>query len=254
MPANLSAYYLNELRTAKALPWYRSDAFFMALLAASVALFFGAGLSLRRLPMTAKMQDYMVRKIKVSFALDETPKPKTEKKAIDLTHKPALGGNKDIVYKQAETGAPVRAVYGLRRVFATGLGAGGSGSGESAIVSKIGNTLDKDFDTLTAKKEDLKGSLVSVTTVTAMPVIKEGAKPEYTEEMKKNKVTGTISGKLLIDIDGTVKDVVILNDLGYGSREAALAAFKKLTFTPAMQGTTPVAVWIIMKFKFVLQE
>jgi hypothetical protein len=143
-------------------------------------------------------------------------------------------------------------VYGVRRVFAYGLGAGEGGN--NAIVSKIGNTLEKDTDTLKATEKDLKGTLVSVTTITSMPAIKYSVKPEYTVEMKKNKVTGTISAKLLIDVDGKVKDIIILNDLGFGSRETAVKAFKRLIFSPAMQSTTAVAVWIIMKFKFVLEE
>ena len=140
----------------------------------------------------------------------------------------------------------------MRRVFATGLGSGGNGS--SAIVSKLGNTLEKEPDTLKATEEDLKGPLVSITTVSKAPVRMNMVKPEYTKEMKENKASGVVKAKLLIDIDGAVKKAIILQDIGFGSRDAAFEAFKKLKFKPALRDNEPVAVWIIMKYRFVLQD
>jgi outer membrane biosynthesis protein TonB len=182
----------------------------------------------------------------------EAVKPVSKEKPVDLTKPVVLGQKENDIQKNAVIDNTVRRVYGLRRVYSIGLGAGGSAS--EAVIGKVGNTLNKEIDTLKATEKDLKGQLASVTTVTAMPVLLVSVKPEYNAEMIKNKVAGTIAAKLLVDIDGSVKDVILLNDLGYGSREAALAAFRKLKFTPAMEGKNPVAVWIPMTFKFVLQE
>lgn len=60
--------------------------------------------------------------------------------------------------------------------------------------------------------------------------------------MIHKKIEGVIKAQLLIDIDGAVKEVKILNDLGFGTAQAALQAFRKWQFEPAKRSGTPVAV------------
>jgi len=84
------------------------------------------------------------------------------------------------------------------------------------VIGKIGNTLDKDVDTVTATKKDLAGPLVSITTVTSAPRLRKEVKPDYTKEMIAAKVEGVIRAELLVGGDGKVKEVKILNDIGYG--------------------------------------
>lgn len=239
------------------------DPLFILMLVLSAAFFTGSMIFLSHVKVETVTAETGMKKIRVSVSFEDkkAPPKKIEKKAppkapVDLTHNPQLKGAANVVLKRVpgtSEGTP-RLVYGLRRVFATGLGAEGSGDGSGAIVSKLGNTLEKAPDTLTATKADLKGPLVSVTTVTSMPTVVFFVKPKDTEEMKKNKVNGIVSVSLLVDIDGSVKEVKVLNDLGFGTREAVLEAVKQLKFKPALQDTTPVAVRIIFKYKFVFQE
>lgn len=177
----------------------------------------------------------------------------------DLTENPLLGRAEShpaealpepAVPAEEPDPAP-RRVYGLRRVYARGLGSGSGGAG--SIVSKRGNTLAKEPDTLRATPEDLHGALVALSTVTTAPELLSRVKPDYTEEMRVNEVEGIVTARLLVDIDGTVKAVEITADLGFGSRESAESAFRKLRFKPARCGVEPVAVWIRMKYRFVLQ-
>jgi periplasmic protein TonB len=233
----------------------------------SLALFLCAGLYLKRVKLLpVVMDEKRIEIIKTRFMLQEKktePVKKTvplpepvapvKKEVVDLTKPVELGHKEnDIVEPQNKNAPVVERVYGLRKVYSIGLGAGGSAS--EAIIGKLGNTLNKEIDTLTAKQEQLEGRVVSVTTVTSMPVLEETVKPEYTEEMKKAGVSGVIKVKILIDTDGRVKEAEVQNDLGYGSRESALAAVEKLKFKPAMQGEQPVAVWIVISFKYVLQN
>lgn len=195
--------------------------------------------------------------IKTQFIMQsqqkQLQKKENQKKPLDLT-KPAVLNQKenDIVKNNVNNNAEVRRVYGLRKVYSIGLGAGGSAT--EAVIGKLGNTINKEIDTIKATEKELKGKIASVTTVSSMPVVKSYIKPEYNDEMKKNGVAGTISAKLLIDIDGAVKEIIILNDLGYGSKESVINACKKLVFKPAMEGDISVAVWIVMNFKFVLEQ
>jgi TonB family protein len=185
---------------------------------------------------------------------DDLPKPKPAdipEEPIDLTQKPLLNQpQNEVTPPQTPQEQPkvIRRVYGLKKVYSTGIGSGGSAS--DAVIGKIGNTLNTEIDTFSATKEELKGTLVSVTTVTALPKIKSIVKPEYTKEMNENKVEGTIKVRVQVDIDGKVKKAVVLNDLGFGTKEKVLEACLKLEFEPASINGVPCAVWIIVPFTF----
>jgi hypothetical protein len=195
---------------------------------------------------------------------EQKPKPAPEEKKepvplpkepIDLTQKPVLNQKIEDTKpdnSEAKTKEPARRVYGGRRVYDIGIGAGGSAS--DAVIGKLGNTLNADIDTLTATEKDLKGTLVPVTTVQSVPRVRVQVKPEFTKAMIENGVQGVIKAKLLIDVDGKVKEVVIVNDLGFGTKERAREAFLKWVFEPARIGAQPVAVWMPFSIRFVLLD
>jgi outer membrane biosynthesis protein TonB len=234
----------------------------------TIALFFGTGLYLKTVkqPPAAEFDEKKMEMIKTQFLIAETkkpqpPKPKAQpekkpetKEVVDLTKAPVLNQKADFTAPQTPqaTTRTARPVYGLRRVFSTGLGAGGSAS--DAVIGKRGNTLDKDIDTLTPTKQDMKGQLVSITTVSTPPRLKHDVKPEYTKDMIAAKVEGVIKAELLVDIDGKVKEIKILNDLGFGTRERARDAFLQWEFDPAMRDNKPVATWITYSIRFVLLQ
>lgn len=174
-----------------------------------------------------------------------------EKEIVDLTEKPQLAQKvEDIQEQKPAEPKPVRKVFGLKRVYSQGLGAGGSLS--DAVIGKLGNTLNTEVDTFTATNEELKGQVVSTTTVTKAPRFKKVAKPEYTKEMVENKIEGIVKLKVLVDIDGKVKKATVLSDIGFNSAQQALEATREMEFEPAMRGEDAVAVWIIIPIKFVM--
>jgi hypothetical protein len=122
-------------------------------------------------------------------------KPPKKEEPIDLTKNPVLAQKIDDVKPEPPpvTAEPVRRVYGLRKVYSTGIGEGGSAS--DAVIGKQGNTLNADIDTTTATPKDLKGAVVPITTVTVAPKIKTTVKPEYTEEMIEAKIEGHDQGR-----------------------------------------------------------
>jgi TonB family protein len=246
-----------------------NEKLFSLILFCSLACFVCVGLYFKTIkPALLQFDEKKIEMIRTQFLLQEKKKPikriepvkpKEEElvkpKALDLTKPVELNQKQnDIVETPAELKTAARRIYGLRNVYSVGIGAAASGSAAEAVIGKLGNTINANIDTLTATEKDLKGKLVSVTTVTKMPEPREIVKPEYTEEMKNNKIEGTISLKILVDIDGSVKEAIALNDLGYGSKESALKAIKKMRFSPALEGEKAVAVWIVLKIKFVLQD
>jgi TonB family protein len=121
-----------------------------------------------------------------------------------------------------------------------------------AVIGKLGNTINKDFDTLVATDEEIKGQIVSTTTVTAAPRFRKRVMPNYTPEMIDNRIEGVVKVKALVDIDGKVKKAEALNDLGFEAARQALDASLAMEFDPAMRGKEPVAVWIIIPIRFVM--
>jgi outer membrane biosynthesis protein TonB len=241
---------------------------FGAIFTLTLALFIGAGLylkSVKPLPVV-EFDEKKMEAIRTQFLIaeqkkPEPPKPKSQpekktepKEVVDLTKAPLLNQKTDFTAPQTPqaTTQTARPVYGLRRVFSTGFGSGGSAS--DAVIGKKGNTLNKDIDTLTPTPQDMKGQLVSITTVSTAPRLKHDVKPEYTKEMIAAKIEGVIKAELLVDIDGKVKEVKILNDLGFGTREMARNAFLQWEFEPAMRDNKPVATWITYSIRFVLLQ
>ena len=231
-------------------------------------LFFGAGgwyLHTHN-PPPVTIEEQMAKMQQTRFIIEEKkpepkiepPKPPVKKKEepikeepIDLTKKPLLNQKRDEIVEMPPpepVKKPPRRVYGLKKVYSMGIGAGGSAA--DAIIGKRGNTLDTDIDTITATESDLRSAPVSITTVTTQPRIKQQVKPEYSKEMLENRVEGVVRVKVLVDIDGKVKQAVVLDDLGFGSKEKVAEACFKMLFEPALRGNEPVSVWIMIKFRF----
>ena len=79
-------------------------------------------------------------------------------------------------------------------------------------------------------------------------------KPVYSKEMRKAKAHGLVTAYLLVDTDGSVKDVKITQDIGFDSRQVATTALRGFVFKPAMKDGNPVAVWILHRIRFEIQE
>lgn len=149
---------------------------------------------------------------------------------------------------------PQQRVFGLERVHSSGLGAGGAM--RDAVVGRIGNTLNAPINDTAAnvvsEGVSVQGEIATVATITSKPSIITMVKPEYTQEMIENEVEGVVRVRVLVDIDGKVKDVEVLDELGHGASEAIIEASYKMRFAPAMRDGQPVAVWIIIRFNLVL--
>lgn len=152
---------------------------------------------------------------------------------------------------EAVEAPPSRRVYGTRRVLARGLGADAGGG---SLVVRHGNTVDGRPDTLTATAADLREAAASPGAVTSAPVPVHRVKPEYSAMMREHRVSGLVSARLLIDSDGRVARIEIIEDCGFDSRDLATAAFARFRFEPALREGTPVAVWIVHKISFEFQE
>ena len=75
--------------------------------------------------------------------------------------------------------------------------------------------------------------------------------PVYSELAREAGAEGTVALRLLVGQDGRVRDVHVDRSIPILD-SCALDAVRHWVFTPAKDGDKPVAVWVAVKFRFVL--
>ncbi len=94
--------------------------------------------------------------------------------------------------------------------------------------------------------------LVDGEEVTA-PVAIEKTPPSYPEEGRKAKHQGRVVLRTVIDEQGLVKDVEVIEGQPFGLSEAAMAAVRTWRFQPALYDGEPVAVIYLLTINFRLE-
>jgi TonB family protein len=87
--------------------------------------------------------------------------------------------------------------------------------------------------------------------VSAPRVIKE-VEPEFSEEARKAKYTGTVLVRVVIGPDGNVRSASVLSPVGMGLDEKAVEAAKQWKFDPARKDGRPVSVYAQIEVNFQL--
>lgn len=192
----------------------------------------------------------------VAIALNEAP-PKQEKKPEPPKEPP----------KPQEPRA-ARAPSRSARPAAAVQPSAASGSERASAFTDLGLTLDANSsDGLAvpvaapavaapapAALKLLKARAPSVTCTgdEAKPRPLELVRPSYTEQARKARVEGRVRLELALDEHGQVTSAKVLEGLGHGLDEAALAAAKRVRFSPAMRCNRPVAAPFVLAMRFLL--
>jgi len=74
--------------------------------------------------------------------------------------------------------------------------------------------------------------------------------PEYTDEARAAKLSGTVVVYAEVGADGFAHNLAVLSGIGMGLDENAIAAIRQWTFKPAMKDGQPVAVGITIEVNF----
>lgn len=85
------------------------------------------------------------------------------------------------------------------------------------------------------------------------PVLVAMQTPVYPEIARDAGLEGTVLVRALVNVDGAVREVRLLQSL-LGFDEAALAAASTAVFRPAQQQGKPVAVWVVIPIEFRLRN
>jgi len=74
--------------------------------------------------------------------------------------------------------------------------------------------------------------------------------PEYSEQARKKKIHGVVVLSLTVTVDGTVRDIKVVNGLGYGLDEKAVQAVSRWKFNPALKDGEPIDKEITVEVDF----
>jgi periplasmic protein TonB len=82
------------------------------------------------------------------------------------------------------------------------------------------------------------------------PILISKTEPEYSEEARKAKYSGTVLLSLVVDANGLPRDIKVVRPLGLGLDEKAVEAVQKWRFRAGIKGGHPVATQATIEVSF----
>ncbi|SNS83923.1 protein TonB [Granulicella rosea] len=151
---------------------------------------------------------------------------------------PSINVQTDVKFAHVDTPA-----IGLPTSPLVGVTSGGGGSG-GGLGSGHGNGLGQGEGGNTGGGLERIGGGVSAPEVLFKP------EPEFSEEARKAKVAGVVTLSIVVDANGTARNVKVVRALGMGLDEKAVEAVKQYRFKPAMKAGKPVSVAMYVEVDF----
>jgi len=74
--------------------------------------------------------------------------------------------------------------------------------------------------------------------------------PQYTEEARRNQITGTVMLRVVFSNSGEVEQIRAVQTLPFGLTERAIAAARQIKFVPATNGGHSVSVYMQLEYNF----
>jgi periplasmic protein TonB len=86
--------------------------------------------------------------------------------------------------------------------------------------------------------------------VSARAVITFKPEPGFTEEARKNNVTGTVRLRAVLSASGEVTNVSVVKGLPDGLTEKAMQAARQIKFRPAQKDGRTVSQYVVLEYNF----
>jgi TonB family protein len=86
--------------------------------------------------------------------------------------------------------------------------------------------------------------------VTSKARVLSKPEPQYTEEARKNQITGTVVLRAVFSSGGQVTQIRAISGLPNGLTERAIAAARQIRFVPATKDGRPVSMWMQLEYNF----
>lgn len=94
------------------------------------------------------------------------------------------------------------------------------------------------------------GEVYTVGSGISRPIVLTKVDPEYSEEARKAKFSGTVTLEVIVDKEGRVRGIRVVRSLGMGLDEKAIEAVSQWKFRPGMKGRQPVNVRATIEVSF----
>ena len=129
--------------------------------------------------------------------------------------------------------------------FSGGPGANGLGSGSGGgLGSGNGNGYGP------GSGGGMGGGVYRIGGDVSAPILVSKVEPEYSEEARKAKYSGTVLLSIVVDASGMPRDIHVIRPLGLGLDEKAVEAVSKWRFRPGMKGGHAVATQAQVEVSF----
>lgn len=131
-----------------------------------------------------------------------------------------------------------------------------STSTNGAFAAPVGNTaygsMPKAAPNPTEVKPYTAPKFVPPGSADRDPEVADEFKIPYPDEARRAGIEGTVRLRIVVDTEGRVVDVKVLNGPGYGLNEAAREAIKKFKFKAAIKGGEAVSTAMVYNYTFLL--
>jgi protein TonB len=85
------------------------------------------------------------------------------------------------------------------------------------------------------------------------PLLLSQIEPEYTDAARKARAMGRVTLRGIVQTNGIMTDIQIVEGLGFGLDENAIAAVQQWRFRPGMRNSEPVSMYISVTLTFSLR-
>ncbi|MEW6652926.1 MAG: energy transducer TonB [Bacteroidota bacterium] len=107
--------------------------------------------------------------------------------------------------------------------------------------------------TIEEPPKDEDPDMNAFTAVEKLPEMVRQVSPEYPEIAKRAGITGKVFVKVLVDKEGRPKRAVVIKSDSELFNQVSIDAAMRSAFTPALQNQHPIAVWIVLPYRFTLE-
>ena len=163
-----------------------------------------------------------------------------------VTERPKLAIDPSVDAPAVPSVAPIGDLLGRLVNGSNGPGFGGgmgTGSGGGIGAGKGGGLG-------TGENGGIGGGIYKVGGGVSSPVVVSKVDPEYSEEARKAKFSGSVLLSIVVDAEGRARDIHVSRSLGMGLDEKAIEAVEKWRFKPGMRNGLPVNVRATIEVNF----
>ena len=165
----------------------------------------------------------------------------------------------DALYRQAlnqtsnAQGVSFRGPVTIARVYAQFLDRQGRTDDAKTVRERASALSRLQFEADRAKLASRKPDVYRIGGGVSAPVPLSKPEPKYSEEARLAKLQGSVALAVDIGIDGLAHNITVVNGLGLGLDDNAIAAVSRWTFKPGLKDGQPVTVQATIEVNFRLQ-